>query len=107
MISRSGNQTQMQMYNTQKQQLLGNQSTTAGSALGASSQNPQSQSAVDNKNTVNINMNIMNIGLQGQLIGVNGPVHANHNVIGVNNGASTKNSKGNATAGAQHKRSQS
>jgi hypothetical protein len=39
------------------------------------------------------------------MIGVNGPVSANHNVIGMNNGASTKNSKGNATAGAQHKRS--
>ena len=37
----------------------------------------------NSKNTVNINMNIMNIGLQGQLIGVNGPVQASHNVLGM------------------------
>lgn len=47
--------------------------------LGQSGQppeTPQANQSMDpnSKNTVNINMNIMNIGLQGQLIGVNGPV---------------------------------
>ena len=43
-------------------------------------------------------MNIMNIGLQGQLIGVNGPVQANHNMLNVNNVNQAK---------LNHKRSQS
>ena len=55
--------------------------------LGQSGQpeTPQGNQSMDpnSKNTVNINMNIMNIGLQGQLIGVNGPVQASHNVLGV------------------------
>ena len=68
-----------------------------------------------NKNTVNINMNIMNIGLQGQLIGVNGPVQASHNMLGMGGlaGVGPKADFGNAQAQASqghqggHKRSQS
>ena len=69
----------------------------------------QAQDAGQNKNTVNINMNIMNIGLQGQLIGVNGPVQANHNVLNVGNmNGQGMNSKSMQNGGiTQHKRSQS
>jgi hypothetical protein len=35
-------------------------------------------------------MNIMNIGLQGGMIGVNGPIQANHNMMNVNNPTSSK-----------------
>ena len=51
----------------------------------------------------NINMNIMNIGLQGQLIGVNGPVQASHNMIGMNGigGVGQKTEFNNHGAGNQ------
>jgi len=51
-----------------------------GSAQSANQINGGAQ-----KNTVNINMNIMSIGLQGQLIGVNGPVQGNHNMMNMAN----------------------
>jgi hypothetical protein len=84
--NRPGNQTQLQMY-SQKQNLI-NPQHQANILMGQNSHQDASHggqaSDPNSKNTVNINMNIMNIGLQGQLIGVNGPVQASHNMIGMN-----------------------
>ena len=84
---------------------------------GQHSETPEANQSMDpnSKNTVNINMNIMNIGLQGQLIGVNGPVQASHNVLGVGGlaGVGGKSEFNNPLMASQqappggHKRSQS
>lgn len=104
------------MY-SQKQNLIG-PNHQANILMGQNSHQDTSQAAqgVDpnNKNTVNINMNIMNIGLPGQLIGVNGPVQASHNMLGMGGlagvGGKTEYNNG-GTAGQTHqgghKRSQS
>lgn len=104
------------MY-SQKQNLIGPQHQAnllmgQNSHQDTSGQNGQPMDP-NSKNTVNMNINIMNIGLQGQLIGVNGPVQASHNMLGMGGlaGVGQKNEFNNTGPGQAHqgghKRSQS
>ena len=115
-----GGQRSINGQSSQKQNLM-SPSHPANMMLGPNGaqppETPQGGQSMDpnSKNTVNINMNIMNIGLQGQLIGVNGPVQASHNVLGVGGlaGVGGKGEFNNPLMASQqaapggHKRSQS
>lgn len=62
-MSRSGNNTQLQMYNTGKANLLANQPAQGMDNGLSQSLNTDLAGGHNRNNTVNINMNIMTIGL--------------------------------------------